>query len=299
MEYADSRPIWQVSGIADRIRKPASELLRDLVADDLDDAPRERDAALDGLPVVVREVLHLEQLQLGEEAGQRVVQGVLQGLLGSAVHACSGAEGGSRPIAFGMVRSAHDARAAVAACVKEYRHDGDIAKLLAALDAVCAATASTAELIAAVEPYRELHEVAGPVYERVVEREPDNAAALVALANAYWLTGRGPDVVGEIAGRALSADPQNRAAWHLWALTESSPRGRMNRWQQVAQRFPEDKLAHAAMADNAASVASAENDPVAMKLAIGTYELLMATASDDREKEALSSALTTLKNWKL
>jgi hypothetical protein len=37
---------------------------------------------------------------------------------------------------------------------------------------------------------------------------------------------------------------------------------------------------------------------VALKLAIGTYELLMATAGDNREKEALSSALTTLKNWK-
>lgn len=183
--------------------------------------------------------------------------------------------------------------------MKAYRQDGDIAKLLAALDAVCESTPATSELIAAVEPYRELHEVAGPVYERVVEREPDNAAALVALANAYWLTGRGPEVVGEIAGRALAADPSNRAAWHLWALTESSPRGRMSRWQQVTTRFPEDKLAHAAMADNAASVASAENDPVAMKLAIGTYEMLMATAGDAREKEALSAALTTLKAWKL
>lgn len=198
-----------------------------------------------------------------------------------------------------MVRSTQDARAAVAACVKAYRQDGDIAKLLAALDAVCASTASAAELMAAVEPYRELHEVAGPVYERVVEQEPNNAEALVALANAYWLTGRGPDVVGEIAGRALAADPQNRAAWHLWALTESSPRGRMSRWQQVTMRFPEDKLAHAAMADNAASVASAENDAVAMKLAIGTYEMLMATAADAREKDALSAAISTLRNWKL
>lgn len=212
---------------------------------------------------------------------------------------CSGAGRGGGPIVFGMVRSAQDARAAVAACVKAYRQDGDIAKLLAALDAVCESTASAAELVAAVEPYRELHEVAGPVYERVVEREPNNAEALVALANAYWLTGRGPDVVGEIAGRALAADPQNRAAWHLWALTESSPRGRMSRWQQVTMRFPEDKLAHAAMADNAASVASAENDPVAMKLAIGTYEMLMATAVDAREKDALSAAITTLRNWKL
>lgn len=197
-----------------------------------------------------------------------------------------------------MVQSAHDARAAVAAAVKSYRHDGDIAKLLAILDAVCEATPSTAALIAAVEPYRELHEVAGPVYERVVEREPDNAEALVALANAYWLTGRGPDVVSEIAGRALAADPNNRAAWHLWALTESDPRGRMNRWHQVATRFPEDKLAHAAMADNAASVASAENDPVALKLAIGTYEMLFATATEAREKDALASAISTLKNWK-
>lgn len=198
-----------------------------------------------------------------------------------------------------MVQSAQSARAAVAGAVKAYRQDGDIAKLLAALDAVCQATPSAAELVAAVEPYRELHEVAGPVYERVVEREPENAAALVALANAYWLTGRGPDVVGEIAGRALAADPGNRAAWHLWALTEPSPRGRMQRWQQVTQRFPEDKLAHAALADNAASVASAENDPVAMKLAVGTYEMLLATATAAQEREALAAALTTLRNWKL
>jgi hypothetical protein len=45
-------------------------------------------------------------------------------------------------------------------------------------------------------------------------------------------------------------------------------------------------------------VAGAENDPVALKLAIGTYEMLMADASDAREKEALSAALTTLRNWK-
>lgn len=197
-----------------------------------------------------------------------------------------------------MVKSAHDARAAVAAAVKDYRKDADIARLLARLDAICAETTSTAELIAAVEPHRELHEVAGPVYERVVEREPANAKALVALANAYWLTGRGPDVVGEIAGRALAADPSDRAAWHLWALTEASPRGRMQRWQQVTQRFPDDKLAHAALADNATSVASAEHDPVALKLAIGTYEMLLADARDAREREALGSALGTLRQWK-
>jgi len=196
-----------------------------------------------------------------------------------------------------MVRQAPDARAAVAAAVKDYKSEADIPQLLARLDAICAETPGTGDLIAAVEPFREMHEVAGPVYERVVEREPDNAAALVALANAYWLTGRGPDVVGAIASRALSADPDNRAAWHLWALTESSPRGRMNRWHQVTTRFPDDKLAHAALADNATSVASAENDSVALKLAIGTYEMLLATATATHERTALAEALGTIKKW--
>jgi hypothetical protein len=196
-----------------------------------------------------------------------------------------------------MVRQAPDARAAVAAAVKDYRSAADIPQLLARLDAICADTEDTAALVAAVEPFREMHEVAGPVYERVVEREPDNAAALVALANAYWLTGRGPDVVGAIASRAVAADPANRAGWHLWALTESSPRGRMNRWHQVTTRFPDDKLAHAALADNAASVASAENDSVALKLAVGTYEMLLATATSSQERAALGDALGTLRKW--
>lgn len=193
--------------------------------------------------------------------------------------------------------SPRDPRAAVAAVVQDYHADADIPKLLARLDAICEETADTAALIAAVEPHRAIHEVAGPVYERVVEREPENAEALVALANAYWLTGRGPDVVGEIASRALAADPTNRAAWHLWALTEPSPRGRMQRWHQVTMRFPDDKLAHAALADNAASVAGAENDTVALKLAIGTYEMLLATASGEQERSALSTALATLRKW--
>jgi hypothetical protein len=71
----------------------------------------------------------------------------------------------------------------------------------------------------------------------------------------------------------------------------------MTRWHQVATRFPEDKLAHAALADNATSVASAENDPVALKLAVGTYEMLLAGATDDAERTALASALGTLRKW--
>ncbi len=238
-------------------------------------------------------------LQLREPRRPRVVQQVLQPLLPfRSVQRRSGATGESRWVTLMMLRSTLDARAAIAADVKDYRSEADIPSLLARLDAICGETADPADLVVAVEPFLEMHEVAGPVYERVVEREPENAAALVALANAYWLTGRGPDVVGQIASRALVADPSNRAAWHLWALAESSPRGRMTRWHQVTMRFPDDKLAHAALADNATSVASAENDSVALKLAVGTYEMLLATAESADEKSALASALGTIKKWK-
>ena len=189
-------------------------------------------------------------------------------------------------------------RARLDAVVHEYHQRGDVARLLESL-AQLAATASTAELVTAVEPYREMHEVAGPLYEVIVQREPENARAIVTLANAYWLTGRGPDVVSGLASRALTADPSNRAAWHLWALSESSPRSRVNRWQQITARFPDDELAKASLADNAAALAGAENDPVALKLAVATYESLLATASHPAQRAALENALKTLKNWSL
>ena len=191
-----------------------------------------------------------------------------------------------------------DVRARLDAVVHEYRQRGDGARLLERLSRIAAA-ASTQELVEAVEPYREMHEVAGPIYEAIVDREPDNARAIVTLANAYWLTGRGPDVVSGLASRALAADPANRAAWHLWALSESSPRSRVTRWQQVTERFADDELAKANLADNAAALAGAENDPVALKLAVATYEALLATASHAAQRSALENALKTLKNWSL
>jgi hypothetical protein len=187
-------------------------------------------------------------------------------------------------------------RAALEAIVQEYQRRGDVPRLLESLSGF-AAGAPTPALAEAVEPYREMHEVAGPIYEVIVEREPHNAAALVSLGNAYWLTGRGPEVVGGLASRALAADPSNRGAWHLWALTESSPRLRVHRWQQVSSRFPADDLAKASLADNAASLAGAENDPVALKLAIATYESLLATAAEPAQIAALERALQTLRNW--
>jgi len=191
-----------------------------------------------------------------------------------------------------------DVRARIDAVVHEYQQRGDVPRLLEGL-ANIAEGAATQDLVNAVEPYREMHEVAGPVYEVIVQREPENARAIVTLANAYWLTGRGPDVVSELASRALTADPTNRAAWHLWALSESSPRSRVKRWQQITERFSDDELAKANLADNAAALAGAENDPVALKLAIATYEKLLSTAKQPAQRAALENALKTLKNWSL
>ena len=122
---------------------------------------------------------------------------------------------------------------------------------------------------------------------------------MVVLANAYWLTGRGADVVGDLAERAKQVDAGNRGAWHLWALAESDPRQRMERWRMVTERFPADQLARAALADNAASVAGAEHDPLALDLAVQTYEGLWAEASRDDERRALEESITKLKGWKL
>ena len=77
----------------------------------------------------------------------------------------------------------------------------------------------------------------------------------------------------------MAADPSNRGAWHLWALSESDPRGRVRRWQQVSERFPGDDLALAATADNAASVAGAEHDYQMLDFAIETYERLLDRSS--------------------
>ena len=134
--------------------------------------------------------------------------------------------------------------------------------------------------------------------ERAVAENPDNAHALVALANAYWLSGSGPEVVGDLASRAMAADPTNRAAWHLWALSESDPRQRVARWQQVSARFPADDLARANIADNAAALAGAEHDYDALDLAIATYEQLLATAGQQEQRDALDTAIRTLRQWR-
>jgi hypothetical protein len=71
------------------------------------------------------------------------------------------------------------------------------------------------------------------------------------------------------------------------------------RWQRVAERFPADQLARAALADNAASLAGAEHDPLALDLAVATYESLLAETGDPSQRHALEAAITTLRGWKL
>ncbi len=197
-----------------------------------------------------------------------------------------------------MIAPPTDLRTALSQAVAAYEASGNIGVLMERLHTLRDGATADA-LVAAVEPWRDLPEVAGPIYERVVAEQPANARALVILANAYWLSGRGPDVVGELANRALAADPANRGAWHMWALTEADQRARTIRWIQVTERFPDDQLAKAALADNAASLASAEHDREAMQLAIRTYEELLAVASSDQQRQALETALTTLRKWTL
>lgn len=196
-------------------------------------------------------------------------------------------------------RTAHpELAAALASVVEEYRTTGDIGTLFDAVRALASAADGDA-LATAAAPYRDLPEVIIPVYERIVQLRPGDAQAMVLLANAYWLTGRGSDVVGTLAKRAIDADAGNRGAWHLWALAEPDVRGRVDRWRDVTRRFPADQLARAALADNAASLAGAEHDPVALGVAIETYSGLLAEATDPRHRAALEATLATLRNWKL
>lgn len=191
---------------------------------------------------------------------------------------------------------APDVTVLIREAVERYKSDGEMGPLQDSLAAL--PDASPAILADAVEPYRDMPEVAGPVYERIVAAEPENARALVILANSYWLSGRGPDVVAELATRAIAADATNRGAWHLWALAEGNPRERTSRWKQVSARFPEDLLARANLADNAAALAGAEQDYEALDLAIDSYEELLEKSDVPAQREALAKAISTLKGWK-
>jgi hypothetical protein len=192
----------------------------------------------------------------------------------------------------------YDPTRELASHVDQYQRSGDVGILLDQLRALAKRT-SPVLLKTAAQTYREMPEVIIPLYERIVAELPDDAQAIVVLANAYWLTGRGPDVVGRLATRAKELDPDNRGAWHLWALAAPELRNRVDRWHDVTNRFPADQLARAALADNATSLANDEQDPVALKLAIATYEGLLAESKATAQRLALEQSLKTLRSWKL
>ena len=191
-----------------------------------------------------------------------------------------------------------DPASRIATLVDEYRDHDNLGLLFDGLR-VLAQDTSPEVLIDITRPYRDLPEVIIPLFESVVERLPNDAQAIVVLANAYWLTGRGPDAVGKLARRAIDLDVENRGAWHLYALSESEPRARMERWRDVSGRFPADQLARAALADNATSVAGAEHDPLALDLAVATYESLLAEATSPAQRKTLKDTIGTLKKWRL
>ena len=197
-----------------------------------------------------------------------------------------------------MIAPPTDLPSSIADAVAQYEATGNIGALMARLHQLRDGVTPDA-IVAATESWLHMPEVAGPLYERVVEEQPANARALVILANAYWLSGRGPEVVGDLASRAMAAEPENRGAWHLWALTEGNQRDRTIRWLQVTQRFPTDQVAKAALADNAASLAASEHDKEALTLAIGAYEDLWALSPNDQQRAALETALNTLRNYSL
>ena len=182
----------------------------------------------------------------------------------------------------------------LARIVEEYRVTANIGTLFDRVRAL-AAQADPEQLAQAAQPYHDMPEVVIPAYEHIVATRPHNAQAMVVLANAYWLTGRGSEVVGALAIRAKEADARNRGAWHLWALSESNLRARVDRWLEVSGNFPQDQLARAALADNAASLASAEDDPAARDLAIATYESLLAEATHAEQRVALEGTLRALR----
>src|SRR4051812_9201886 len=125
----------------------------------------------------------------------------------------------------------------LARLVDEYRNHDNLGVLFDGVRTLAGETTADA-LIEATKPFRDLPEVVIPAFESITAQRPDDAQSLVVLANAYWLTGRGPEAVGRLASRAMELDPGNRGAWHLYALSESEPRARMERWRTVTLKFP-------------------------------------------------------------
>ena len=99
----------------------------------------------------------------------------------------------------------------LAQIVEEYRVTANIGTLVDRVRAL-AARSDPEQLGHSARSYADMPEVIIPAYEAIVAKRPNDAQAMVILANAYWLTGRGAEVVGALAARAKQADERNRGA---------------------------------------------------------------------------------------
>ena len=98
--------------------------------------------------------------------------------------------------------------------VEAYQRSGDVGVLLDQLKALAKRTRARRSSSRRRQPFRDMPEVVIPLYERIVADAPNDAQAMVVLANAYWLTGRGPDAVEQLATRAKadrSGEPRRLA----------------------------------------------------------------------------------------
>lgn len=184
----------------------------------------------------------------------------------------------------------------VQAAIERFREQPDDAARRHLL-AVANATTPDA-LVVEAERFLADPAVTAVLYQVIVDAQPGNARAIVILANALWLLGAGPEVVGSLAERARATDAGNRGAWHLWALAEPNPRERTERWSQVVKQFPTDDLALANLADNAGAVASAERDYAILDVAIEAYEKLLSRAPNPEQRNAVDTALRALRGWR-
>ena len=155
----------------------------------------------------------------------------------------------------------------LAQIVEEYRVTANIGTLFDRVRAL-AALADPEQFLEAARPCHDMPEVVIPAYEHIVAARPQDAQAMVVLANAYWLTGRGADVVGELAPRAhRRRRAQSRRVAPLGAVRTELRASASSAGGGFAALSRGPARARA-LADNATSLAGAEHDPAALDLAI-------------------------------
>src|SRR5689334_11750731 len=82
----------------------------------------------------------------------------------------------------------------LAQVVEEYRRTANIGTLVDRVRALASRT-DPEKLARVARAYVNMPEVVIPAFEHIVAKCPGDAQAMVVLANAYWLTGRGTEVV--------------------------------------------------------------------------------------------------------